>query len=51
MKKQISRPKKTEVEKKITFSDGLKIVQAIQKKVEQLNKRKMSTYPSNEYSL
>jgi len=50
MMKVSKESKKTEAEKKISFSDGLKIVQEIQKKVEAFNKTKSSSHSSNEYS-
>ncbi len=50
MQKAIKKSEKIVDEKKISFSDGLKIVREIQKKVEAFNKTKPSPRSSNEYS-
>lgn len=50
MKKMEEKIKKTEAEKKISFTEGLKIVKAIQKKIEEFNKEKHTSH-SNDYSL
>lgn len=49
MKNMINKSNKT-ANKTISFSEGLKIVQSIQKKVEILNKNKSASTSPNEYS-